>query len=106
MQKEYHGVVVPMITPFGKDLKPDVSAIEKICENCAKAGVSVLSLGTTGESPSVSTRDSREVVRIVSNSLNGRVKVYACLTGNSLIHIAQLLQDTSGANARLFLEAG
>lgn len=98
MQKEYHGVVVPMITPFGKDLKPDVSAIEKICENFVKAGVSVLTLGTTGESPSVSSRDSMEVVRTVSEYLNGRVKVYACLTGNSLFDNIE--------NAKAYMDAG
>ena len=98
MQKEYHGVVVPMITPFGEDLKPDVLAIEKICENCAKVGVSVLTLGTTGESPSVSTRDSREVVRIVSEALRGRVKTYACLTGNSLFDNIE--------DAKAYMDAG
>jgi len=98
MQKEYHGVVVPMITPFGEDLKPDVSAIEKICENCAKYGVSILSLGTTGESPSVSTYDSRELVRTVSDFLRGRVKVYACLTGNSLFDNVE--------NAKAYIDAG
>jgi 4-hydroxy-tetrahydrodipicolinate synthase len=98
MQKEYHGVVVPMITPVRKDLKPDIFAIEKICENCAKHGVSILSLGTTGESPSVSTRDSREVVRTVSDILRGRVKVYACLTGNSLYDNIE--------NAKAYIDAG
>ena len=83
MQKDYHGIVVPMVTPFGEDMKPDLLAVERICENCAKYGASVLTLGTTGESPSVSTRDSRELVRTVSGFLKGRVKVYACLTGNS-----------------------
>jgi len=98
MQKEYRGVVVPMITPFGEDLKPDISAIEKICENFAQHGVSILSLGTTGESPSVSTRDSRVVVRTVSDVIRGRVKVYVCLTGNSLYDNIE--------NAKAYIDAG
>lgn len=84
MQKEYSGVVVPMVTPVRKDLTLDEEAIRKICENCSKYGVSVLALGTTGESPSVSSRDSRRLVRIVADQLRGKVKTYACLTGNSL----------------------
>ena len=59
---------------------------------------SVLSLGTTGESPSVSNRDSRELVRIVSNALKGREKVYACLTGNSLYDNIE--------NAKAYMDAG
>lgn len=98
MQKEYKGVVVPMITPVGEDYKPDISATEKICENFANYGVSILALGTTGESPSVSTRDGRELVRTVSSKLNGRVKVYACLTKNSLV---DNLED-----ARSYMDAG
>jgi 4-hydroxy-tetrahydrodipicolinate synthase len=98
MKKEYHGVVVPMITPVGEESKTDVSAILKICENCAKYGVSILSLGTTGESPSVSTRDSRELVQTVSDILKGRVKVYACITGNSLYDNIE--------NAKAFIDSG
>jgi 4-hydroxy-tetrahydrodipicolinate synthase len=98
MQKEYCGVVVPMITPVGEELKPDVSAIEKICENCAKYGVSILALGTTGESPSISGSDSREVVAAVSRVLKGRVKVYACITGNSL--------NDNIENAKAYIDSG
>jgi dihydrodipicolinate synthase/N-acetylneuraminate lyase len=98
MQKKYHGVVVPMITPFGQDKKPDVLAIEKICNNCAQYGVSILSLGTTGESPSVSTSDSRAIVSAVSGFLDGRVSVYACLTGNSLYDNIE--------NAKAYIDAG
>jgi 4-hydroxy-tetrahydrodipicolinate synthase len=98
MQKEYSGVVVPMITPVGEELKPDVSAIEKICENCAKYGVSILSLGTTGESPSVSDSHGREVVAAVSRVLKGRVKVYACITGNSL--------NDNIENAKAYIDSG
>ena len=87
-----------MITPVGEDYKPDISAIEKICENCANYDVSILALGTTGESPSVSTRDSRELVRTVSGFLKGRVKVYACLTGNSLFDNIE--------NAKAYIVAG
>lgn len=99
MQKEYHGVVVPMVTPFGEDLKPDVSAIESICENCAKYGVSILTLGTTGESPSVSTRDSRELVRTVADIIRKRVKVYACITSNSLYDNIENAKAYIGAGA-------
>lgn len=87
-----------MITPVGEDYKPDISATEKICENCANHDVSILALGTTGESPSVSTRDSRELVRSVSGFLKGRVKVYTCLTNNSL--------EDNIEDARSYMDAG
>lgn len=87
-----------MITPFGEDLKLDLPAIERICENCAKYGVSILSLGTTGESPSVSTRDGRQLVRTVADFIRKRVKVYACITSNSLYDNIE--------NAKAYIDAG
>jgi len=98
MQKEYSGVVVPMVTPVRRDLTLDEESIMKICGNCSKNGVSILALGTTGESPSVSTRDSRRLVQIVSDQLRGKVKTYSCLTGNSL--------DDNLENAKAYIDSG
>ena len=80
--KKYHGVVVPMVTPVKEDLSLDQEAVERICENCSRYGIDLLVLGTTGESPSVSRRDSRQLVKMVSGYLKGKAKTYACLTGN------------------------
>ncbi len=98
MQKDYQGVVVPIITPFKGDLKPDFSAVENICENCASEGVSILTLGTTGESPSVSTKDGRDLVKTVSKAVKNRVKVYACITSNSLYDNIE--------NAKAYIDSG
>jgi dihydrodipicolinate synthase/N-acetylneuraminate lyase len=96
--KKYHGVVVPMVTPVKEDLSLDREAVDRICGNFSDHGVAVLVLGTTGESPSVSRKDSRQLVKMVSGSLKGKAKTYACLTGNS---VSDNIED-----AQLYIEAG
>jgi 4-hydroxy-tetrahydrodipicolinate synthase len=96
--KEYHGVVVPMVTPIKEDLSLDQEAVELICENCTRHGIALLILGTTGESPSVSRRDSRLLVKMVSGYLRGKAKTYACLTGNS---VSDNVED-----ARAYIDSG
>ena len=98
MIKRYCGVVVPLITPYNKKLFLDEAAVTAICKKCASHDVSVLILGTTGESPSVSTRESRLMVKVTANAIKGVTKVYACLTGNC---VAENIE-----NARAYIEAG
>jgi len=98
MHKEYHGVVVPMVTPIKEDLSLDQKAVEKICEFCTKHGISLLILGTSGESPSVSRKDSKQLVKMVSGFLKGKAKTYACLTGNC---VSDTIED-----AQFYIDAG
>lgn len=98
IHKEYHGVVVPMVTPVKEDLSLDQAAVERICENCSNHGIALLVLGTTGESPSVSRKDSVQLVKMVSGYLRGKTKTYACLTGNS---VSDNIED-----AKMYIDSG
>lgn len=98
MIKKYSGVVVPLITPFNENLNLDEPAIACISKNCARNGASVLVLGTTGESPSISTSQSRRMVKVVSEAIKGETKIYACLTGNCVLENIE--------NAKAYIEAG
>ena len=74
------------------------ASVKRICENCTSHGISLLVLGTTGESPSVSRKDSRQLVKMVSGYLRGKAKTYACLTGNS---VADNIED-----AKVYMDSG
>lgn len=84
MSKEFCGIVVPMITPFTHEGKLDILAVEKICQRFVESGVSPFLLGTTGESTSVSSKDSRLLVKAAVDAVKGKVTVYAGLCGNSV----------------------
>ncbi len=83
-QKRYHGVVVPMVTPFGEDGDVDLAAAEKITEHIIKGGASVFILGTTGEAASIGLQAKTRLVKTVVKQNAGRTKVYAGIADNCL----------------------
>ncbi len=77
-------VIVPMVSPFNADHSIDCTAVSRMCSMFVDAGISVFALGTTGEGDSMSGGQREKLVQLVVNEVNGRSKVYAGLTGNSL----------------------
>jgi len=98
MAKRYAGVVVPMITPFNSKNKLDDSAVARIASNFKVNDVSILALGTTGESPSVPESESRRMIKTISKTVAGGTDVYACLSGNCV--------EENINNAKAYIEAG
>ena len=84
MNKQFHGVVVPMVTPITPNGAIDTAAVARLVEHLAQAGVSPLLMGTTGEGSSVSTADGALIAKQALQTAAGRVKVYAALTGNCI----------------------
>ena len=82
MKKKYRGVVVPMVTPVTKEGRLDTEAVVRIIEFFAKAGVSPLLMGTTGEGNSVSPKDGLLFVETAVKAAQKRITIYAGLTGN------------------------
>ncbi len=81
MSKKYCGVVVPMVTPVCADGALDVAAVERIIESFVKSGVSPLLMGTTGEGNSVSAADGELMVKTAVKAAQGKIVIYAGLTG-------------------------
>jgi 4-hydroxy-tetrahydrodipicolinate synthase len=96
--KKYNGVIVPMVTPVSSDRKLDETAVVKIADFLARNGVSMLVLGTTGESPSVTREEGIQLVKLAAETVAGRVKIYAGICGNSV--------EENIANAKAYIQAG
>lgn len=82
---KYNGVVVPMVTPVTPNGFLDKQAVERIIKSFVKAGVSPLLMGTTGEGNSVSTIDGQELIETAVKTAQGKITIYAGLTGNCFI---------------------
>ncbi len=79
----FTGVYTAMVTPF-KDGAIDYVSLEGIIEMQIAGGVDgILPMGTTGESPTVSHKEHKELVKKVVKLVNGRVKVIAGTGSNS-----------------------
>ena len=81
-EKKYCGVVVPMVTPVTTDGRLDKGAVERIIEFFDQAKVAPLLMGTTGEGNSVSRDDGLFFVETAVKAAQGRIMIYAGLTGN------------------------
>jgi 4-hydroxy-tetrahydrodipicolinate synthase len=84
--KLYHGVVVPMVTPFTSDGKLDEQATIRIVDHLLIAGVAgVFVLGTTGEDASMPPAMRSRLVRLTAERVAGRAIVYAGISHNCLV---------------------
>lgn len=82
---KYNGVVVPMVTPVTPAGYLDKPAVERIIKSFVEAGVSPLLMGTTGEGNSVSTIDGQEFIETAVKAAEGKITIYAGLTGNCFL---------------------
>ena len=82
---KYNGVVVPMVTPVTPNGFLDKPALERIIKSFVNAGVNPLLMGTTGEGNSVSTIDGQELIETAVKTAQGKITIYAGLTGNCFI---------------------
>jgi 4-hydroxy-tetrahydrodipicolinate synthase len=77
-RKKFRGTGTALVTPFTKDGSLDEKALRRLVEYQIKGGVEALvPVGTTGESPSISSDEHRRILEIVMDQSRGRVKVFA-----------------------------
>ena len=97
--KKYHGVVVPMITPFKEDGDVDLAAAAKIAEHIVKGGASAFVLGTTGEGASIGPDAKARLVDCVVTQVGGRRPVYAGIADNCLVNSIEMSRQFSSLGA-------
>lgn len=84
MNNLYTGLYTAIITPFRADGSFDESAFETIIEQQILAGVDgIVVLGTTGESPTVTTEEHDQIIAFAVKVINRRTKVIAGTGSNS-----------------------
>jgi dihydrodipicolinate synthase/N-acetylneuraminate lyase len=84
-RKKYHGVVVPMITPFTSNGKIDEDAVYKITDVIISCGAFPFVIGTTGESASISIQEKLKYVEYLAKRYSGKTTLYAGISSNCQI---------------------
>jgi 4-hydroxy-tetrahydrodipicolinate synthase len=75
--QRFRGTGVAIVTPFIND-KIDYDALSRILEHCISGGVDyIVSLGTTGESPTLSADEKRAVLDFTIEFVNARLPIVA-----------------------------
>ncbi len=100
----FFGVATALITPFNDDGTIDFGSLDRIIDLQLDAGVAALVVcGTTGEAPTLSGEEKRELIRFVAKKVRGRVPVIAGAGSNSTSEAvrASRAAEAAGADAVL-----
>ena len=78
------GTITALITPFAKDGSVDYGALKALVEEQTAAGIEgICSVGTTGESPTLSHEEPRKVIEKTIEFAAGKCKIIAGTGANS-----------------------
>ena len=94
IQSKLRGTGVALITPFTKSGDVDYNSLEKLIEHCIKGGVEYLvSLGTTGESVTLSAEEKLDVLNFTVEKGAKRVPVVAGFGGNNTQYLLKEIES-------------
>ena len=75
---QFKGVWTALITPFTNDHKIDWEALTKLIEHQIAGGVTgIVVLGTTGESPTITSKEATKLIKRAKKIINGRCLLMA-----------------------------
>jgi 4-hydroxy-tetrahydrodipicolinate synthase len=97
------GSIPALVTPF-KDGALDLVTLKKLVEwHIAQGSTGLVPVGTTGESPTLSHDEHREVIEVVVKTVAGRVPVIAGAGSNNTVEGIDLIRHAEkvGADAAL-----
>lgn len=93
MPQQFKGTGVALVTPFNEDGSIDFDSLTKVIEHDIKGGVEYLvSLGTTGESATLSKEEKLQVLRHTAEVVNGRVPLVAGFGGNDTRELLEAIK--------------
>lgn len=98
------GTGVALVTPFKADYSIDFPALEKLINHCIDGGLEYLVvLGTTGEGPTLSKEEKKQVFQFVAEKAGGRIPLVAGIGGNDTREVCEALKnfDANGYSAIL-----
>jgi 4-hydroxy-tetrahydrodipicolinate synthase len=94
LREQLRGTGVALITAFRPDYTIDYDALEKVIDFVIKGGVEyVVTLGTTGETPTLSKKEKIAIANFTYEKVNGRVPVVVGIGGNDTQELVKDLKS-------------
>lgn len=95
LRQVLRGTGVALITPFDSNKKVDYNSLEKLIDFNIAGGVEYLvSLGTTGETPVLSSAEKQEIIKFTSQKIGGRVPLVVGIGGNNTVSLLSEIENT------------
>ena len=104
VSKQFYGVSTALITPFANG-KVDYATLEKLVQRQIVEGIDgIVSVGTTGESPTLSTEEHIKVIERTVEYVGGKVPVIAGTGANSTTEAVELTKAAAKVGPDAFLQ--
>jgi len=101
---KFHGTGVAIVTPFQADGQVDYTALGNLINYLIDGGIKyIVSLGTTGESATLSNEERKKVWAFTAQAVKGRIALVAGIGGNNTADVVEQLKqfDANGYDAIL-----
>lgn len=94
LREKLRGTGVALITPFKKNMEVDYVALERVINYVITNGAEyVVTLGTTGETPTLSKEEKIELILFTYQVVNDRVPVVVGIGGNNTLTLIKDLES-------------
>ena len=104
MKEHFSGTGVALVTPFMENGSVDFAAVAKVVDRVVEGGIDyIVVLGTTGETPTLTTDERKALIRFVRDRVGGRTGLVVGVGGNCTREVVAMLKtwDLSGYDAIL-----
>ena len=106
LRTQLQGTGVAIITPFKSGMQVDFDALGKVIDFIIENGIEyIVTLGTTGETPTLDTEEKFEIINYTFEKVNNRVPVVVGIGGNNTREVMENLQSYPLEKATAVLSA-
>ena len=106
LRQSLYGTGVALVTPFKSNFEVDLEALSNIIDYVINGGVEyVVTLGTTGETPTLSKEEKIAIIRFTCEKVNGRAPVVVGIGGNNTQEVIKELETFPLDKATAILSA-
>lgn len=102
----FKGSIVALVTPFDRHGNVHYDKIKELIDFHIEKGTSaVLVLGTTGENPTLTSQERKDIIEVAVKHANGRIKIIAGTGTNSTIKSIEFTKfaEKAGADGALVI---
>jgi 4-hydroxy-tetrahydrodipicolinate synthase len=106
LRDQLRGTGVALVTPFKEDKSVDFDSLEKLIDFVIEGGVNyVVTLGTTGETPTLSREEKLDIIDLTFSTVSARVPVVIGIGGNNTQSIIKDIESFPVEKAAAILSA-
>lgn len=92
--KKLYGTGVALVTPFDDNLEVDFNGLKNLLKHTAKGVDYYVVMGTTGESPTVTSDEKREILGFVKKYNTKGLPIVYGIGGNNTQHVIDEIKST------------